>query len=147
MFRNGQFVGKSNVRLVTSGEKFTAGFGIDSQVQAARELEEKTTQIEGGNSIDTYNYRIAVSNYKDAPVKLRLYDRLPYTETSSIKIEDFKSKFELSPDAEYLRTARKKGILRWDLDLKGRTTEKDATVIKYSFVMKYDRDMQVNPAE
>ena len=145
IFRNGEFVGKSQLPQVTIGEKFTAGFGIDSQVQVAHELEDKKTRIQGGNRIDTYHYRIALSNYKNTAVELRLLDRLPYTDDDSIKIELEKSEPELSKDGEYLRTARKKGILRWDLNLAPNTVDEDATIVKYSFTMKYDKDMHIQP--
>ncbi|GAH42654.1 unnamed protein product, partial [marine sediment metagenome] len=145
MFRNGEFVGKSQLPIVTIGEKFTAGFGIDSQVQVARELEDKKTRIQGGNRIDTYHYRIALSNYKNSEVELRLLDRLPYTDDDSIKIELEKTEPELSKDGEYLRTARKKGILRWDLNLAPNTVDESATVVKYSFAMEYDKNMQIQP--
>jgi uncharacterized protein (TIGR02231 family) len=143
VFRNGEFVGKSDLPLVTIGEKLTAGFGIDSQVQVTRELEEKKTRIQGGNRIDTYDYRIALSNYKNAAVELQLLDRLGYTEDASIKIELVKTEPELSKDSEYLRTARKKGILRWDLNLPPNTVDENATIVKYSFTMEYDKNMQI----
>lgn len=145
MFRNGEFVGKGAVPLVTSGEKFIAGFGINSQVQVTHELEDKKTKIQGGNRIDTYNYRITVNNYADTAVGLRLLDRLPYTDDSSVKIELVKTEPELSKDGEYLRTARKKGILRWDLQLKPNTVDQQATVVEYSYTMEYDRNMQIQP--
>ena len=145
IFRNGEFVGRSRLPQVTIGETFTAGFGIDSQVHVVRELENKKTRIQGGNRIDTYNYRIALSNYKKTPVELQLLDRLPYTDDASIKIELEKTEPELSADSEYLRSARKKGVLRWDLKLAPNTVEKDATVVKYSFTMEYDRNMQIQP--
>ncbi len=143
VFRNGEFVGNSQLPLVTIGEKLTAGFGIDSQVQVARELEDKKTRIQGGNRIDTYNYRIALSNYKNTEVELQLLDRLGYTEDSSIKIELVKTEPQLSKDNEYLRTARKKGILRWDLNLPPNTLDESATVVNYSFTMEYDKNMQI----
>jgi len=145
MFRDGEFVGKSRLPQVTIGETFTAGFGIDSQVQVARELENKKTRIQGGNRIDTYDYRIALSNYKNKAVKLKLLDRLPHTDDSSIKIELEKTEPGLSTDSEYLRSAGKKGILRWDMELAPNTIEKDSTVVKYSFTMEYDRNMQIQP--
>ncbi len=145
MFRNGQFVGRSEVPLVTMGEQFTAGFGIDSQVQVVHELEDKTTHIQGGNRIDRYDYRVALSNYKNAPVELRLLDRLPYTEDSSIKIELDKTEPALSSDPEYLRSLRKKGILRWDLELSPNTVADKATIVKYTYTMEYDRNMQIQP--
>jgi uncharacterized protein (TIGR02231 family) len=143
MFRNGDFCGKSEMDLVTIGERFTAGFGIDSQIQVTRELEDKKTHIQGGNRIDTYTYRMALANYKDTALRLRLLDRLPYTKNSSIKIELGKTSTALSTDAEYLRTLRKKNLLRWDLDLKPNTVGKDATLISYTFTMEYDRNMQI----
>ena len=143
VFRKGEFVGKSQLPLVTIGEKLTAGFGIDSQVQVTRELEEKKTRIQGGNRIDTYDYRIALSNYKNTEVELQLLDRLGYTEDSSIKIELVKTEPQLSKDGEYLRTARKKGILRWDLNLPPNTIDEDATIVKYSFSMEYDKNMRI----
>jgi len=143
VFRNGEFVGNSQLPLVTIGEKLTAGFGIDSQVQVTHELEDKKTRIQGGNRIDTYNYRIALSNYKNTTVELRLLDRLGYTKDSSIKIDLVKTEPQLSEDSEYLRTARKKGILRWDLNLQPNTVDEDATIVKYSFTMEYDKNMQI----
>jgi len=145
MFRNGDFVGRSAVSLVTIGEKFTAGFGIDSQVQVTRELQDKKTRIQGGNRIDTYNYRMTLSNYTNSAVSLQLLDRLPYTNDSSIKIELVKTEPELSQDSEYLRSARKKGILRWDLHLEPNTVDRKATVVEYSYTMEYDRNMQIQP--
>ena len=145
MFRNGEFVGKSSLPQVTIGEKFTAGFGIDSQVRVAHELEDKKTRIQGGNRIDTYDYRIALSNYKNTAAELRLLDRLPYTKDSSIKIELDKTDPALSKNAEYLRTGRKKGILRWDLQLAPNTIDQKATVVTYSYTIEYDRNMQIQP--
>ena len=145
IFRNGEFVGKSRLPQVTIGETFTAGFGIDSQVRVVRELENKKTRIQGGNRIDTYDYRVALSNYKNTPVELQLLDRLPYTDDASIKIELEKTEPELSADSEYLRVARKKGILRWDLKLAPNTVDQNSTVVKYSFTMEYDRNMQIQP--
>ena len=145
MFRNGRFVGRSRLPQVTIGERFTAGFGIDSQIQVIRELENKKTRIQGGNRIDTYDYRITLSNYKNKFIELQLLDRLAYTDDASIKIELEKTEPELSTNSEYLRTARKKGILCWNMKLAPNTVDQDATVVKYSFTMEYDRNMQIEP--
>ena len=143
MFRNDEFVGKSQLPQVTIGETFTAGFGIDSQVQVVHELEDKKTRIQGGNRIDTYQYRIMLSNYKNVPVGLQLFDRLPYTESSSIKIDLEKAEPALSQNSEYLRTIAKNGILRWDLQIPPNSVNQNAFPVKYSFTMEYDRNMQI----
>jgi hypothetical protein len=54
-----------------------------------------------------------------------------------------KTEPQLSEDSEYLRTARKKGILRWDLNLQPNTVDEDATIVKYSFTTEYDKNMKI----
>ena len=143
MYRNGEFVGKSNIGLVTIGETFTAGFGVDSQIQIGREFKDKKIDTLWGNRVDKYDYRIAINNYKDSEVSLQLLDRIPYTEDEKLEITDFHTDTDLSKDAEYLRTQRDKGILRWDLTLKPKTFDEDATVVNYGYTMKYDNDYRI----
>jgi len=143
MYRGDEFAGQGEVPLVTIGQTFTAGFGVDSQIQVAREFKEKKAETLWGNRVEDYQYRIAISNYRSSPAKLRLLDRLPYTEDARLDISDFKTDTPLSKDAEYLRTLRDKGILRWDLDLAPATFKQKATVVNYSFTIKYDKDMHI----
>lgn len=147
MYRNGEFVGKGNMDLVTIGQKFTTGFGIDSQVQVTRQFKDKKTETLWGNRVDEQSYEITINNYKNNPLKLRLMERLPYTENPNIEIVLLKPSHPLSKDAEYLRTQRKKSILRWDLDLKSNTTGEKAEIVKYGFTMKYDNDMRIEPVK
>ncbi|MFH1615659.1 MAG: mucoidy inhibitor MuiA family protein [Planctomycetota bacterium] len=149
MFRNGEFTGKGQIPLVTVGETFTAGFGIDSQIQVKRELVEKKTNIQGGNKIDSYNYRLTVDNYKNKAVSLRLLDRLPYVEKDNpaIKVELGKTEPALSKDSRYLQSEREKGILRWDLVLEPDTTGEKSTVVTYDFTVEYDRNMQIESSK
>jgi hypothetical protein len=148
MFRNDEFVGKGQMPMVTIGEKFTTGFGIDSQVQVVRELESKKINTTWGfsNRVDTHTYRIALSNYKSTPAQLELLDRLPYVEDGSIKIELLEVSPKLVADAEYERTALKKGILKWHLELPAASTGPKATVVRYIFSMEYDKNMQIRGA-
>ncbi len=146
MYRNGEFVGKGQLELVTIGETFTVGFGVDSQVQITREFKDKKVDTFWGNRVEKYDYRVAINNYKNTPVKLRLLERIPYTENEELVITGFKTNVPLSTDADYLRTEKDKGILRWDLTLAPVTTEKKATVITYSYSMEYDNDMHIRSA-
>jgi hypothetical protein len=146
MFRNGEFVGRSDMKLVTSGQTFTAGFGIDSQIQVVREFTDKKTDTLLGSRYIEQNYRIALSNYKTTPVKLRLLDRIPYTENESLAVNIKEISHPLSTDAEYLRAEKPKGILRWDLQLEPNTTTDKATIVTYSYTMKHDKTQTVMPA-
>ena len=142
-FRNGEFVGKADMKLVTIGQTFTAGFGVDSQIQVTREFKDKKIETLWGNRVDENQYRIEINNYKDTAVALRLMDRLPWTENEALGIEMTSNSHPLSTDAEYFRTQKDNGILRWDLTLKPKTNSKTATVVNYAFTMKYDNDLAI----
>ncbi|MDH4203097.1 MAG: mucoidy inhibitor MuiA family protein [Phycisphaerae bacterium] len=142
-FRNGEFVGKGDMKLVTIGQTFTAGFGVDSQIQVTREFKDKKIETLWGNRMDEHQYRLEIDNYKNTAVALRLMDRLPWTESEALSIELTSNSHPLSTDAEYVRTQKDKGILRWDLNLKPETNGKTATVVNYTFLMKYDNDMAI----
>ncbi len=144
MYRDVEFVGKGRIEMVTIGEKFTAGFGVDSQVKISREFKDKKVDTLWGNRVEKYDYRIAIDNYKNIPVKLRLLERIPYTENEELEITGFETNVSLSTDKEYLRTEKDKGILRWDLTLKPATVEEKATIVTYSYSMKYDNDMHIH---
>lgn len=147
MFRNGQFVGKGDMKLVTIGQTFTTGFGVDSQIQVTREFKDKKIETLWGNRMDQQFYRLAIENYYDKPVALRLMDRLPWSESPMVSIELTSNSHPLSTDAEYLRTEREKGILRWDLELKPNTFGEKATIINYAFTLKYDNDMTIRTVQ
>jgi hypothetical protein len=145
MYRNGEFVGKGSLEMVTIGEKFTAGFGVDSQIKILREFKDKKIETLWGNRVENYDYRLAINNYKSTKVKLRLLERIPYTEDEKLEIMNFRTDVSLSTDPEYLRTDRQKGILRWDLNLEPSTTGPKATIVTYSYAMKYSNELQIQP--
>jgi hypothetical protein len=145
MYADGQFVGKSDLESVTIGEKFTAGFGVDSQVQISREFKDKKVDTLWGNRVEKYEYRIAIENYKKTGVKLQLVERIPYTEDEGIEITGFETNVPLSSDADYIRTQKDKGILRWDLNLSANTTGQKTKIITYGYTMKYDKDKSIEP--
>ena len=146
MYRDGEFAGKGMVELVTKGEKFAAGFGVDSQIRISREFKDKKVDTLFGNRVDKFEYRLAIENYKNTAVKLRLLERIPYTQDLALEIRDFQTNTPLSADQDYIRTLKDKGILRWDLELAPKTVADKARVITYSYTMKYDKGMQIRPA-
>ncbi len=143
MYRDVEFAGKGQVDMVTKGEKFTAGFGVDSQIRISREIKDKKVDTMFGNRVDKFDYRIAIENYKSVPVKLRLLERIPYTEDTGLEIRGFETNTPLSKDQDYLRTLQDKGILRWDLELAPNTVSDKARIVTYSYTMKYDNEMQI----
>jgi uncharacterized protein (TIGR02231 family) len=143
MYVGTDFVGRMTLPLVAIGEEFVAGFGVDPQLQVDRQLVSKRHSIQGGNQVQTYEYRVRVSSFKGTDVALQVWDRLPHPETESVAVELVKTSPELSADTEYLRNDRPKNLLRWDLPVKANTTGSNAAAIAYEFKMQYAKDVAI----
>jgi uncharacterized protein (TIGR02231 family) len=144
MYVGTDFVGRMNLPLVAIGEQFTAGFGVDPQLQVQRQLVDKSRSTQGGNQVLKYEYRILVNSYKGEPAKLQVWDRLPKAENETAGIELVKATPALSTDSLYLREERPKNLLRWDLTVEPTTNGEKATPIRYEFKMELDRQMQIS---
>src|SRR6516165_2406261 len=143
MYQGTDFVGRMPMPLVAVGEEFTAGFGVDTQLQIQRQMVDQTRSTQGGNQVIKYDYRILVSSFKSDKVKLQVWDRLPKGETESINVSLLKAAPDLSKDAIYLRESHPNNLLRWDLEVEpGRSGEK-ALPIAYEFRMELDRQMAI----
>src|SRR5207247_5535988 len=55
MYNGEDFVGRMDVPLVAIGEQFTAGFGVDPQLQIIREMMDKQRTQQGGNQVLKYD--------------------------------------------------------------------------------------------
>ncbi len=143
MYQGADFVGRMPMPLVAIGEEFTAGFGVDTQLQVQRQMTDQTRSTQGGNQVLKYDYRILVSSFKDEPVKLQVWDRLPKGETESVGITLLKAAPELSKDGLYLRESRPNNLLRWDVDVPANCHGEKALPITYEFRMELDRQMAI----
>src|SRR5205823_3419634 len=65
MYQGTDFVGRMPMPLVASGEEFTAGFGVDTQIQVQRQMVDQTRSTAGGNQVLKYDYRILISSFKN----------------------------------------------------------------------------------
>src|SRR5262249_56525232 len=115
MYQGADFVGRMSMPLVAIGEEFTAGFGVDPQLQIQRQMVDRTKAMQGGNQVLKYEYRILVSSYKKEPVKLQVWDRLPHAETETAGITLVKSSPEVSKDALSGPDGGPHNLRRWTL--------------------------------
>jgi hypothetical protein len=143
MYLGSDFVGRANLPLVAIGEQFTAGFGVDPQVQVQRQLVDKSRTMQGDNQILKFEYRILVSSYKAEPVPVQLWDRLPHTETEAVGVNLVKTTPEVSKDPVYQRESRPHNLLRWDLTVAPATIGEKALAINYEFRLEMGRQMQI----
>lgn len=143
MYLGSDFVGRMDLPLVAIGEQFVVGFGVDPQFQVERRLVAKNQSIQGGNQVQTYDYRIRVSSFKSTPVNLQVWDRLPRGETETVAVDLLKTSVDLSADPEYLRSDRPRNLLRWDLTVKPGSSGENADAIAYQFRLQYDRNVNI----
>ncbi len=137
------FVGRASLPLVAIGEQFTAGFGVDPQLQVARQLVEKTRTIQGGNQVLKFDYRISVSSYKNEAVKLQLWDRLPHSETEAVNVTLLQTSREQSTDPEFVREQKPKNLLRWDMTVEPGMKGEKAASLSYQFKLEFAKDAAI----
>jgi uncharacterized protein (TIGR02231 family) len=144
MYQGTDFVGRMTMPLVAIGEEFTAGFGVDPQLQIQRQMVEKARTTQGGNQVLTYRYRLQVNSYKGESVKLQVWDRLPHAETETAGITLVKASPEVSKDTLYERESRPQNLLRWDLDVEPNMNGERALAIHYEFRLDLDRNLAIS---
>ena len=144
MYTGTDFVGRMNLPLVAIGEQFTAGFGVDPQLQVQRHLVDKSRATQGGNQVVKYEYRMRVSSYKSEPVRLQVWDRLPRTESETVGVNLVKTTPEISTDPVYSREQKPQNLLRWDLTVDPGANGEKAMTIRYEFKLELDRQMLIS---
>ena len=144
MYVGSDFVGRMNLPLVAIGERFTAGFGVDPQLQVVRRLVKSSRTVQGGNQVHTYEYRITVGSYKAEQAKVQVWDRLPRAEAEAVAVSLVDPTPKLSADAGYLRAGRPDNLLRWDLNVEPGTSGEKAAAIDYQFKLEYARDVTIS---
>src|SRR5205807_249210 len=143
MYLGTDFVGRAELPLVAIGKQFTVGFGVDPQLQASRQLLNKTRTTTGGNQVLTFDYRILVNSYKTEPVRLQVWDRMPKAEAQAVAVSLVSQKPDVSTDPLYLREDRPKNLLRWDVTAQPTQNGEKALAIDYQFKLELDKNMQI----
>lgn len=144
MYVGPDFVGRMPLPQVAQGEQFTVGFGVDTQLQIGRRLVKKSRSVQGGNQVQTYEFRIVARNFGSTPATIHVWDRLPKAASESVAVNLSQATPALSTDPIYLRVARPDNLLRWDLDVPANTTGDKALVIEYTFKLEYAREVEID---
>ena len=146
-YLDGQFAGIGDVPLVRPGQRFMAGFGVDTQLAARQRLEAKDERTVGGNVEQTFTYQVLVENFSDKALPVRVLDRLPVAQDGAVRVSllEEQLKQKLSADPFYLRFQRPHNILRWDVEAPAGATEEKAFAVEYKFRLEFDRKLQIVP--
>jgi uncharacterized protein (TIGR02231 family) len=143
MYIGSDFVGQMSLPLVAIGEQFTAGFGIDPQLQIARQMTDRSRTTQGGNQVLRFEYRLLVSSYKAEAVKVQVWDRLPHADNDTVGVSLVRNWPAISKDAIYQREQRPNNLLRWDVDVAPGMNGEKALAINYEFKLELDRQMTI----
>jgi hypothetical protein len=142
----GEFVGSGAIETVAVGQPFTVGFGIDSSLRAGRERIDRTEQTQGGNRVVNYTYRLTVENFGDQPANVRLLDRTPQGRESEVRVtyEMDEKAPALSPDKSYQAAEKKKGVLRWDVEVGAGKAGSEAFALSYKLRLEHDKNLAIS---
>ena len=139
MYHGTDFVGRMTMPLVAIGEEFTAGFGVDPQLQVQRQMLDKTRTMQGGNQVLKYEYRILVSSYKKRDGQAAGVGPPAARRDRDDGRHLVKTTPEVSKDALYLRESGRAtccaGTWRWSRTMNG----EKAWPINYEFRLELDK--------
>jgi uncharacterized protein (TIGR02231 family) len=112
LYRDGVFVGRSQMALTPKDETVRLGFGVDDQVRVARVTVRKqqgSTGLISTAKTDEREFRITVRNGHAIPIRVSVEDQLPVSELDDVKVELLAS--TTPPSERDVRNRR--GVLGW----------------------------------
>lgn len=138
-FLGDRFVGRGEVPSVSIGESFTIGLGIDESLRASRVLLDKRESVQGGNKVSAFDYKLTIENFGDEPVAVRLFDRLPDSQGSDIKVQLVES----NPQPTETDEDHGEGVLRWDLEVAADATGAQGAEVSYTMQIEHDKNLTI----
>lgn len=138
LHRDGTYIGRGQVKLTGPGDKVELGFGADDRIIVKRapvKRRENEPGWLGQSKTDQREFRTTVRNLHPVPMKVTVYDRLPFTENTAITVEQLS---QTTPPTEK-QVADKRGVLSWTFDV-APAAEKD---IRLAYRLKWPGDREV----
>jgi uncharacterized protein (TIGR02231 family) len=110
-YRDGDFLGMTDVDFVAQGEKFSLFFSVADQVKLTRKLDRKhSSLVRRARNRMQLSFVTTAKNLAAQPVELVLAQRVPVSENSNILVSNVRIKPAGKPDVE--------GIVRSTMTLK-----------------------------
>jgi len=138
VFRDGAFVGTSDLAMLRPAEEVRLGFGVDDKIRVEYRVEDG--KAESGGLFDSTRraerrVRITVANYHRQPMEIAVLDQLPVPSDERIEVTLLGDTTKpLVADWE-----DRKGVLAWTRTLAPAEEE----VIKFGYVVVYPDDMNL----
>jgi uncharacterized protein (TIGR02231 family) len=131
IFRDGVFIGSSNLEAIAPGQGFKLFLGADEQVRTKRELTRRDVDknLMGNVRRHTYAHLIKLENLKPYRVSLTVLDQIPVSRHEQIKVKLRHA--EPAPQTDDL------GELRWELVLAPESKQE----LSYEYTVESPREM------
>lgn len=138
IYRDGIFVGRSQMPLTAKEQPVRLGFGADDKIKVERTIASRSEGSAGlitTSKIDQRDYKIAVRNGHDAAVRVAIEDQLPVSEIDDVKVELLPG--STAPTERDVRNRR--GVVAWSFELGAR----EARDIKFGWRVRWPSDKSV----
>ena len=142
LYRDGVYVGQGGLPLLNPGEEGKLGFGADDLIKVTRAEVKRVAGEEGlltSSNMDERAWDLTVKNLHDFAMLVRVIDRVPFTASKEIEIEEMAS---MTPPT--LRDLdKKRGVLAWDFTLEPQAEN----ALKTGYKISWPEGMQVSVVE
>jgi uncharacterized protein (TIGR02231 family) len=115
IYRDGIFVGRGQMAMTSKEETVRLGFGADDKVKIARSTVRQTegsTGIISAAKTERREFKTAIRNGHDAPIRVVIEDQVPVSEIDDVKVELLPT--TTAPTERDVRNRR--GVLAWSFD-------------------------------
>jgi uncharacterized protein (TIGR02231 family) len=109
-YRDGAFLGMTDIDFVAKGERFSVFFSVADQVKLTRKLDRKRSSlVRRKRNRMQLSFLTTAKNLSSRAVTLVLAERVPVSENTDIRVSNVRIKPTEKPDAQ--------GIVRWSITL------------------------------
>ena len=137
LYRDGSFVGKTQLSQKQSGEELKLAFGEDDKVKVKFLPDPDKKRNDGilfnKKKVVERHYKVSIINNHDKAFKISLFDTIPVASNEEIKVV----KTGDAPTKQ--KVDDKKGVLSWERTL---SPQKEVTV-KYGYTVSYPEDKTI----
>jgi uncharacterized protein (TIGR02231 family) len=138
IYRDGAFVGRSQIAMTAKDENVRLGFGADDKVKVVRST---VRQLEGSAGIlassrtERRDFKTSIRNGHDTPLRIIVEDQVPVSEVNEVKVELLP--VTTPPTEKDVRNRR--GVVAWSLDL----APGEAKDLRIAWLVRYPSDRTV----
>lgn len=137
LYRDGNFVGSTQLLQKQSGEELKLAFGEDDKVKIKflpdPDKKSKDGILFNKKKVIERNYKVSITNNHDKPFKISLFDTIPVATNEDIKV------IKTGDTPTKNKVDDKKGVLSWERTL----APKKKITIKYGYTVSYPENKTI----